>query len=659
MRQLLILLLLVTGLKGWFWSAIYPPFQASDEIHHIGYARDIERERKWIVTARDYFIGEEIIVNELASVSNVSGYRRPLNLEPQQVSIILQLKQKLNESSQHPPAEESRYVRFFSQHHPPLYYFGGTLVGFIVRPTNILSHLAWARGLSVLLALITVSLTYNLSRLIWPSHPARWVGMATLVSFAPMFTYLSSVYTNQALEITLFSAMLLLLAMALHAGLTLGRAVLLGIVLGLGLLTKSSFLASLFLVICVANCALFRYRQIKLWVVAFLIAAFLGALWYLPYISGANAIVSVRQAEVDQCAPLGHYVMSAPIWQIFASTWKESLLSFGHRDTFLPEWMYTIINLAFVLSMVGWFKHGVNKIIVRKSAKSRNEQETSYSVWVLFVVASIVLYVFYFIVAYTLSCEKLTEMQGRQMTVLLIPLLFLLLQGWWYLFPKKRKQILGLFVILVVALNFYSLNELVIKRYYGSQTILSAQTRNMLSNPLSENTTVTQCFKFQEGQTINRFDLWLHYKQTIPKGELDYVFYDQDGMVLLKGATSNLGWVADYPAYALFRPLKLPKESCVQLSGNFRQPVQVWVDSEFKGVWGDGDATKTGRLAIILYEPVSWQDMLSNFVIQSADFYTMVFYQILGLIYLAVLVLFLFFFFQFLGNWQKVFRKPV
>ena len=187
------------------------------------------------------------------------------------------------------------YVRYLAQNgrlpttteeheafQPPLYYTAGAALTFWVKdevqapfavrananfdavdpraPKNLLLHtskenwpyhgwsLAWhlVRLLSVFLGAITVWAVYRLGRVLFPAQPAITLTMAALTAFTPQFIFVSSVVNNDNAAIAFSALILWQVAATLHEqdGRRLWRgSVVLGVLLGLGLLSKANLVA--------------------------------------------------------------------------------------------------------------------------------------------------------------------------------------------------------------------------------------------------------------------------------------------------------------------------------------------------------------------------------------------------------------------------------
>lgn len=159
---------------------------------------------------------------------------------------------------------------------PPLYYALGALVTFWIdtddfvikansdfsftdpeAPQNLLLHtsaesfpyrgwaLAWhlVRWLSVIMGAVTVGATYALAREIFPGDPSIALGSAALNAFIPAYLFISGVANNDNLATMLSSLTLILMVRLIKERETLRSSLLLGLLLGLGVLTKMSLLA--------------------------------------------------------------------------------------------------------------------------------------------------------------------------------------------------------------------------------------------------------------------------------------------------------------------------------------------------------------------------------------------------------------------------------
>jgi hypothetical protein len=185
------------------------------------------------------------------------------------------------------------YVRYLAQHgrlpdtteeheafQPPLYYVAAAALTFWIEddpaapfavrhnayydvadprsPKNLLLHtaaeswpfrgwaLAWhlARLLSIALGAVTVWAVYQLGRVLFPATPAIPLAMAGLAAFTPQFLFLSAVLNNDNAATASAALILWQVAALLHDPRPgWKRPLVLGLLLGLGLLSKASLAA--------------------------------------------------------------------------------------------------------------------------------------------------------------------------------------------------------------------------------------------------------------------------------------------------------------------------------------------------------------------------------------------------------------------------------
>jgi 4-amino-4-deoxy-L-arabinose transferase-like glycosyltransferase len=109
--------------------------------------------------------------------------------------------------------------------------------------TTLAVHLI--RFFSVTLGAVTVWLTYHIARLAWPSEERVALLAAALTAFNPMFLFISASVNNDNLAAPLAAATVFILLRAMRRGQRRRDGVWLGILLGLGAITKLSVLTLL------------------------------------------------------------------------------------------------------------------------------------------------------------------------------------------------------------------------------------------------------------------------------------------------------------------------------------------------------------------------------------------------------------------------------
>jgi hypothetical protein len=305
------------------------------------------------------------------------------------------------------------YVRYLAQHgrlpttteeheafQPPLYYSLGAVLSlwmkdepdapFAVRanayydatdpraPKNVLLHtadeswpyrgwaLAWhlVRLLSIALGAVAVWAVFQLGRVLFPQEPAIPLTMAAVTAFTPQFLFMSAVVNNDNAATT-FSALVLWQVAALlhdteHSAIW-KRSVLLGLLLGLGLLSKANLIALLpivglaILVATVRRQAANGKRRLLLAAGSFLLAFGLAALicgWYFvrnwTLFGDPIGWAFTLQVSALREGPLTPDVLAWLFKGVFCSFWL------GWIGIQFDEWIYWIIGALCLAGLVGF-----------------------------------------------------------------------------------------------------------------------------------------------------------------------------------------------------------------------------------------------------------------------------------------------------------------
>ena len=196
------------------------------------------------------------------------------------------------------------------------------------------------RFLSVLLGLGTLLFLYGTARLIWPTAPQNGLLAASLVAFLPQFGFLHGSVTNDTLMIFLATAVLYQLLFLLQHKATNGRLLLLGVLLGLGLLAKTTGLLLLVWAVgwLVLVCS-WRKRRLD-WQTAVIVSipALLIGGWWL----GRNWLLYGDPTAANQFVALAggnrHFTLSQ-IWAELDRVWLSAIAFFGWMTARPPIWV--------------------------------------------------------------------------------------------------------------------------------------------------------------------------------------------------------------------------------------------------------------------------------------------------------------------------------
>jgi hypothetical protein len=305
------------------------------------------------------------------------------------------------------------YVRYLARHarlptteeeheafQPPLYYAVGAALtrafedepgaSFAVRtnanfdvedaraPKNLLLHsadeawpyrgwaLAWhiVRLLSIALGTVTVWAVYRLGSVLFPAHRAIPLTMAALTAFTPQFLFLSAVANNDNAAVT-FSALVLWQSAALlheeECSQLWKRGIVLGLLLGLGLLSKASLIALLPVVGLAVVVAVFRCqawstgKRLRLATVLLLLTFGLAALlsgWYfvrnIALFGDPLGWSFLLKINALREGPLTPGVLAWLARGVFRSFWL------GWIGIEFDGWIYWLIGAVCLVGLVGF-----------------------------------------------------------------------------------------------------------------------------------------------------------------------------------------------------------------------------------------------------------------------------------------------------------------
>jgi hypothetical protein len=242
-RITICLLLLVTLAKGVVWSILIPPWHAPDENNHFEYAQIIERFGMLHPDPGLWRLRELSLSWTIAQIY-------PVRFDP---SRILDLSDRNTIAEQlhqlDDPAVKRGYIyddgapfygfRSFTYGHAPLYYLIGGVVQSWFEDKSIMVRILANRWFSVFLGVVAVALAYRAGKEIWRSQ--AWACfLATLVSFQPMMSFITSVIGDGAPGIVMLSACTVVMLRVIRDGWTVRRAIALAILVSLSLLARTS-----------------------------------------------------------------------------------------------------------------------------------------------------------------------------------------------------------------------------------------------------------------------------------------------------------------------------------------------------------------------------------------------------------------------------------
>jgi hypothetical protein len=228
---------LVAFLNAAAWSIVTPPFQVIDEADHFAYVQQLAaRGLPPTSSGEHYGEAENVALNDLNALS--------VRLQPENHPIFALAEQRTLESDlqamQRVPQRPTDGAGQATGE-PPLYYALEAIPYSIVGGT-VLERLVFMRLLSALFAGITALFAFLFVREALPGVAWAWTVGALSVALVPLLGFISGGVNPDALLFAVSAALFYSLARAFRRGLTPRRALAIGAIAGVGLVTKLNFI---------------------------------------------------------------------------------------------------------------------------------------------------------------------------------------------------------------------------------------------------------------------------------------------------------------------------------------------------------------------------------------------------------------------------------
>jgi len=351
-RRLLLAILLAYIALGIIYSLATPPLEASDEFKHYPYVQYVQTHHDLPVLDLDTCVAASDDCPWLQD-----GGQPPLYY------ILMAAATSWIDTSDLPTLRWMNWHAFIGD---PSQVCNKNLVihipereSFPWRGSVLAIHLI--RLLTVGIGAGTVFLTYRLARDLFPAGPPDIaLGAAALTAFNPMFLFVNGAVNNDSLT-TLLGCLSLVLTVrlvrdGLQSPLPLRQYILLGLTIGLFLLTKLSGLAALILLALLLAWVSLRRRSLRPLLVGFPttvgVVALLSGWWFLrnwrlygdP--TALNAFIAIQ--GVRPASPT-----LRDWWGEFGTFRWTYWGLFGAVDVMAPSWVYTFFDLLSVVGLAG------------------------------------------------------------------------------------------------------------------------------------------------------------------------------------------------------------------------------------------------------------------------------------------------------------------
>jgi 4-amino-4-deoxy-L-arabinose transferase-like glycosyltransferase len=395
---------LIALLNAATWSLIVPPFEGKDEADHFAYVEQIVENGSLPENGQpngNYSKQEDLVLAGLHADEVIHS--------PQSTSISSEAEQRALIKDDHAGASlEGSGEAGIATSEPPLYYTIQALPYLLARG-NILVQLQLMRLVGALFGALTALFTFLFLREILPRSPwAATVG-ALAVALQPLFGFMSGSVNPDSMLFAVSAVVFYCLARAFRRGLTRRLAVVLGIFIAVGFLTKLNFIGLAFgayagLAVLAVREARARGRvALRLPLLAAAIGVLPVGLYALRNALANHHTLGLASNGGSLLAPEELLHTLSYIWQFYLPrlpgmthyfeglmTYKDiwfdrSVGLYGWMDTMFPTWVDNVALLPAALVAVLF----VREVILRRRALRRRLPE--FGVYVAIVVGLLVL----------------------------------------------------------------------------------------------------------------------------------------------------------------------------------------------------------------------------------------------------------------------------
>lgn len=467
----------VAVLNAACWSVITPPFQVPDEPSHFAYVKQLAEAHTLPSSNSFEFSPEED--RALGALNKGNN----LILPPTGTTGSLAQQRKLERElalAAELPREGSKGVGG-GLIEPPLYYLAETVPYTIASDGTLLTRLKLMRLFSALFAGITAMFAFLFVRETLPATRAAWVAGGLSVAFAPLLGFMSGAVNSDSLLFATAAALFWSIARAFRRGLTYRRAILIGTITAVGLLSKSGFVGLLPGVLVGLGVLAWRmarssrrsaYRAFALG--AGIAASAIVLLVIIDLVANKSPVTSTSTPGTIASHHRSFFAAISYVWELFLprlpgmtpyfpgvfttrEIWFDGFVGqYGWTETAFAGWVYTLAGIFGVAVLVACVR---TLVVLRATVR---ERLTELAVYAIMSVGLLVLIggASYFAV----EAGAYTEAR------FLLPLLSLMAAGVALatrVAGRRWEAVLATLVVLAMMADDIFSQLLVISRYYG------------------------------------------------------------------------------------------------------------------------------------------------------------------------------------------------
>jgi 4-amino-4-deoxy-L-arabinose transferase-like glycosyltransferase len=327
----------------------------------------------------------------------------------------------------------------YEDYAPPLYYL-------LAAPIYALTDgwLTAIRLFSVILGGALVVVAYLIGAEAYPDQLVYALGGAAFVAFVPQHLAMLSAVNNDSLA-ELLIALTVLQALRLFRSPTIPRRklILLGVTLGLGLLTKATFYYTAIPIAFIALILHSRRYALRFtpYVLVFVPALLIGAGWWLRNLivyGGFDVLGLARHNAIVVGQPttaqwLSDYGAGGVLQRFFTTTYRSFWGQFGWMSTPLPDREYLLLGGLSLAALVGWIWWVVERRMKDEGGRMKRIFRLTPQAGLLVLLFALTVggYLYYNV--------TFVQHQGRYLFPALIPIGLVFAIGWWQVLDKIKN----------------------------------------------------------------------------------------------------------------------------------------------------------------------------------------------------------------------------
>jgi 4-amino-4-deoxy-L-arabinose transferase-like glycosyltransferase len=221
------------------WSFVTPPFQLPDETSHVAYVQHFSQHAEPPnEPGGPVFSSQEAALLESLRFGSTVGRSETGTISSEAEDDVVDATEKRELPTGNDGGIQS------NSNQPPLFFALETIAYAVTPSDDLLDRLVSMRLLAALMAGATTLFVFLFLRELFAA-PWTWTVGALAVAFQPLFGFISSGVTPDALLFTASAALFFALARAFRQGLTVRRGLGIGAALAIGVLAKLNFIALL------------------------------------------------------------------------------------------------------------------------------------------------------------------------------------------------------------------------------------------------------------------------------------------------------------------------------------------------------------------------------------------------------------------------------